>query len=179
MSGVRQETLEALAADVGALLIANGQQLATAESCTGGGLANRVTNVSGASAVFKAGFVTYSNVAKMRDLEVPGGLLKTYGAVSVQVAAAMARGAMRRAGTDWALATTGIAGPTGGTPTKPVGAVCIALARHDGPTVVEQHRFFRDREIFKDLAARTALALLLRAATHTKLQNEREGYRSL
>ena len=75
----------------------------------------------------------------------------------------MAEGALRRAGSHWALATTGIAGPTGGTPTKPVGTVCLALARRDGPTTVEQHRFFRDREAFKDLACRTALALLLRA----------------
>jgi len=139
------------------------ETLATAESCTGGGLANRVTNVSGASAVFLAGFVTYANEAKTRDLGVDAGLISAHGAVSSEVAAAMAEGALRRAGADWALSTTGIAGPTGGTPTKPVGTVCIALARRNGPTQVEAHRFFRDRELFKDLAARTALALLLRA----------------
>ena len=139
-----------------------GETLATAESCTGGGIANRVTNVSGASAVFLAGFVTYANEAKTRDLGVDAALIAAHGAVSPEVAAAMAEGALRRAGTDWALSTTGIAGPTGGTPTKPVGTVCIALARRNGPTQVEQHRFFRERELFKDLAARTALALLLR-----------------
>ena len=139
------------------------QTLATAESCTGGGLAHRVTNISGASAVFLAGYVTYANEAKTRDLGVDAALIAEHGAVSPQVAAAMAEGALRRAGSHWALATTGIAGPTGGTPTKPVGTVCLALARRDGPTTVEQHRFFRDREAFKDLACRTALALLLRA----------------
>ena len=144
-------------------LIERKQTVATAESCTGGGLANRITNISGASAVFLAGFVTYANEAKTRDLGVDAALIAAHGAVSPEVAAAMAEGALRRAGTDWALATTGIAGPTGGTPTKPVGTVCIALARRDGPTTVEQHRFFRDRALFKDLAARTALALLLRA----------------
>ncbi|MCX6968213.1 MAG: competence/damage-inducible protein A [Verrucomicrobia bacterium] len=138
------------------------ETLALAESCTGGGLANHVTNVSGASAVFLAGYVTYANEAKTRDLEVDAALIATHGAVSREVAAAMAEGALRRAGSDWALATTGIAGPTGGTEAKPVGTVCIALARRDGSTTVEQHRFFRDRELFKDLAARTALALLLR-----------------
>ena len=152
---VEQAVVEALAR--------RAQTLATAESCTGGGLANRVTNIPGASAVFLAGYVTYANEAKTRDLGVDAALLAEHGAVSPQVAAAMAEGALRRAGADWALATTGIAGPGGGTPTKPVGTVCIALARRNGPTTVEQHRFFRDRDVFKDIAARTALALLLRA----------------
>ena len=143
-------------------LAARKQTLATAESCTGGGIANRVTNVSGASAVFLAGYVTYSNEAKTRDLGVPADLIAQHGAVSPEVATAMAEGALRRAGTDWALATTGIAGPTGGTPEKPVGTVCIALARRNAPTQVERHRFFRDRDVFKDLTARTALALLLK-----------------
>ena len=144
-------------------LIQRKETLVTAESCTGGGLANRITNISGASAVFLAGYVTYANEAKTHDLGVDASLLAAHGAVSPEVAAAMAEGALRRAGADWALSTTGIAGPTGGTPTKPLGTLCIALARRNGPTAVEQHRFFRDRELFKDLAARTALALLLRA----------------
>lgn len=138
------------------------ETLATAESCTGGGIANRVTNVSGASAVFLAGYVTYSNEAKTRDLGVPAELIAQHGAVSPEVATAMAEGALRRAGTDWALATTGIAGPTGGTPEKPVGTVCIALARRGAPTQVQSHRLFRDRDVFKDLVARTALAWLLK-----------------
>jgi nicotinamide-nucleotide amidase len=145
-------------------LIRRRETLATAESCTGGGLANRITHISGASVPFKAGFVTYSNLAKMRDLGVPAGYLKTYGAVSPQVAAAMAKGALLRAKTDWALATTGIAGPTGGTPQKPVGTVCIALARRNGPTYVETQCYLRDRDVFKDIVARRALTLLLKAA---------------
>jgi len=144
-------------------LTRRGETLATAESCTGGGLANRVTNISGSSAVFLAGFVTYSNEAKTRDLGVDATLIAEHGAVSPQVAAAMAEGARKRAGTDWALSTTGIAGPTGGTAAKPVGTVCIALARKDGATQVETHCFFRDRDVFKDIAARTALTLLLHA----------------
>lgn len=146
-----------------AALTRRGETLATAESCTGGGLAHRVTNISGASTVFMAGYVTYANEAKTRDLGVPASLIAEHGAVSAPVAAAMAEGALRRAGTNWALSTTGIAGPTGGTPTKPVGTVFMALARRNGSTVVEEHRFFRDREVFKDIASRTALALLLKA----------------
>ena len=144
-------------------LARRGETLATAESCTGGGLANRITNISGSSSVFIAGFVTYANEAKTRDLGVDPALIAAHGAVSPEVAAAMAEGALHRAGGDWALSTTGVAGPTGGTPAKPVGTVCIALARRGGSTQVEQHRFFRDREVFKDIATRTALALLLRA----------------
>jgi nicotinamide-nucleotide amidase len=143
------------------------ESLATAESCTGGAIAHRVTNISGASAVFLAGYVTYSNEAKARDLGVPPDLIAQHGAVSLEVAAAMAEGALRRAGTDWALATTGIAGPTGGTPEKPVGTVCIALARRGGPTQLQRHRFFRDREVFKDQTARTALALLLKTINNS------------
>jgi nicotinamide-nucleotide amidase len=139
------------------------ETVATAESCTGGGLANCITNISGASAVFMAGFVTYANEAKTRELGVNAGLIEANGAVSHPVAAAMAEGALKRAGTDWALATTGIAGPTGGTSTKPVGTVFIALARRDGPTVVEAHRFFRDRDSFKTITIKTALNMLRRA----------------
>ena len=145
-----------------AALIRRGETLATAESCTGGGMANKITNISGASAVFMAGFVTYANEAKTRDLDVPENFILEHGAVSAIVAAAMAEGARRRAGTDWALATTGIAGPTGGTPTKPVGTVFMALARKNGPTDIQEHHFARERDVFKDLAARTALAMLLK-----------------
>ncbi|XHR29235.1 MAG: competence/damage-inducible protein A [Chthoniobacteraceae bacterium] len=146
-----------------AALTRRGETLATAESCTGGGIANRVTNVSGASAVFLAGFVTYANEAKSRDLSVPAELIAANGAVSEPVARAMAEGALLRAGTDWALSTTGVAGPTGGTPAKPVGTVFIALARKNGPTEVQEHHLVRERDIFKDITARTALALLLKA----------------
>jgi nicotinamide-nucleotide amidase len=144
------------------LLTARGETLATAESCTGGLIAHRVTNVPGASAVFLQGFVTYANHAKIRALGVPVALLEKHGAVSREVAAAMAEGARAAAGVDHALATTGIAGPGGGSAEKPVGTVFIALATKLGPTTVEQHRFPTDRETFKDLTAQTALDLLRR-----------------
>jgi nicotinamide-nucleotide amidase len=143
-------------------LTQRGETLATAESCTGGGLANRITNVSGASAVFLQGFVTYANAAKTAALGVDPALIAAHGAVSREVAEAMAEGARRVAGVDHALATTGIAGPTGGTPEKPVGTVFIALATKDGPTTVQPHRFATDRETFKHLTIQTALDLLRR-----------------
>ena len=144
------------------LLTARSESLATAESCTGGFLANRVTNVAGASAVFIEGFVTYANEAKMRALEVSPAALAEHGAVSAVVAQAMAEGARRVAGVDHALATTGIAGPGGGSAEKPVGTVFIALSSKVGETIVERHRFPTDRETFKFLATQTALDLLRR-----------------
>jgi nicotinamide-nucleotide amidase len=137
-----------------------GKKLAVAESCTGGLLANRITNVPGASEVFVEGFVTYSNESKTRALGVPAELISAHGAVSEPVARAMAEGALREGKADYALATTGIAGPGGGTPEKPVGTVFIALAGHDGETWVEQHAFPRDRESFKEYAVNTALDML-------------------
>ena len=141
------------------------ETLATAESCTGGLLAHRMTNVPGASAVFMQGFVTYANAAKTRALGVDAALLRAHGAVSREVAAAMAEGARASAGVDHALATTGIAGPGGGSDAKPVGTVFIAYATKFGPTIVEQHRFPTDRETFKDLTAQIALDLLRRNLT--------------
>ena len=143
-------------------LTERGETLATVESCTGGGLANRVTNVPGASAVFMQGFVTYANAAKTRAVGVDPALLAAHGAVSREVALAMAEGARAAAGVDHALATTGIAGPDGGSAEKPVGTVFIALATKFGSTIVEQHRFATDRETFKHLTIQTALDLLRR-----------------
>jgi nicotinamide-nucleotide amidase len=143
-------------------LTARGETLAIAESCTGGGLANRITNVPGASAVFLQGFVTYSNEAKTAALGVDQALIRAHGAVSHEVAGAMADGARRAAGADHALATTGIAGPGGGTAEKPVGCVYIALATKLGIGVIEKHRFPTDRETFKDLVCQTALDILRR-----------------
>ena len=144
------------------LLTARGETLAIAESCTGGFLAHRVTNVPGASAVFMQGFVTYADAAKTRALGVDAALLREHGAVSSEVAAAMAEGARAAAGVDHALATTGVAGPGGGSEAKPVGTVFIALATKLGPTVVERHRYQHERETFKNLTAQTALDLLRR-----------------
>lgn len=147
------------------LLAQRGETVATAESCTGGALAHRLTNVPGASAVFMQGFVTYANEAKTRALGVEAALIATHGAVSEPVARAMAEGARAAAGVDHALATTGIAGPGGGTEEKPVGTVFIALATKLGPTLVMQHRFPTDRENFKHLTTQTALDLLRRKLT--------------
>jgi len=139
-----------------------GEWLAVAESCTGGFLANRITNVSGASRVFGHGFITYANEAKERHLGVPAALLEAHGAVSEPVARAMAEGCLRVSGATHALAITGVAGPTGGTEDKPVGTVFIALASCGQPTVVRRffHPISRDR--FKLLASQAAMDLLRR-----------------
>jgi len=136
--------------------------VSTAESCSGGLLANRITDVPGASAVFREGFVTYSNEAKTRLLGVPAELVGRVGAVSREVAVAMAEGARERAGADYALALTGIAGPGGGSPEKPVGLVFISLARPGGETLCREARFLVDRTTFKQLATQTALDMLRR-----------------
>jgi nicotinamide-nucleotide amidase len=138
------------------------ETLATAESCTGGLMANRITNVSGASEVFLAGYVTYANAAKSDVLNVDSKLIDKHGAVSETVACAMAEGARARTGSTYGLATTGIAGPTGGSDEKPIGTVYIALASENSGTIVKKFRFPTDRETFKQLATQTALDLLRR-----------------
>jgi nicotinamide-nucleotide amidase len=145
------------------LLAARQARVATAESCTGGCLAHKLTNVPGASAVFDAGFVTYANAVKTALLGVPETMLAAHGAVSEPVAQAMAEGALRVAQADFALATTGIAGPGGGSAEKPVGTVFVALARKDGETKVVKLFHPTDRETFKFLIAQAALDLLRRA----------------
>lgn len=110
-------------------------KLATAESCTGGLVAGVITSIAGASDVFEAGFVTYSNSAKTKLVGVPAKLIEAYGAVSEETARAMADGAIQATGADIALAVTGIAGPGGGSAEKPVGLVHIAAARRGGPTL--------------------------------------------
>ncbi|HEX8311746.1 MAG TPA: CinA family nicotinamide mononucleotide deamidase-related protein [Chthoniobacteraceae bacterium] len=152
--------LEAVVVD---LLASRGEFLAVAESCTGGLLANRLTNVPGASMVFVEGFVTYANEAKIRGLDVDPAVLREHGAVSRQVAAAMARGAVAAARVDHAVATTGIAGPGGGTDKKPVGTVYIAFASKSGEVRVERHNIPTDRETFKFLATQAALDLIRRS----------------
>ena len=112
-----------------------GLMIATAESCTGGLVAAALTSVAGSSLVFERGFVTYSNRAKMEMLGVPGGLIEEHGAVSEQVARAMAEGAIEHSRADLAVSITGIAGPTGGSREKPVGLVHFACAARDGETL--------------------------------------------
>ena len=137
------------------------QTLALAESCTGGFIANRVTNVPGASAVLLAGLVTYSNAAKQAFLGVRAETLAAHGAVSEAVAREMAEGCRARTGADFALGVTGIAGPGGGTPEKPVGTVFIALASAAGTKVINPVNRY-DRETFKYLTSLQALELLRR-----------------
>jgi nicotinamide-nucleotide amidase len=153
---------EALEEVVVRLLKQRKQTLATAESCTGGLIANQITNVSGASEVFLAGYITYANSAKNDVLNVDSKLIEKNGAVSEAVARAMAEGACARAASTFGLATTGIAGPTGGSDEKPVGTVYIALASEDSETVARKFLFPTDRQTFKQLAAQAALDLLRR-----------------
>jgi nicotinamide-nucleotide amidase len=145
------------------LLTDREQTLAVAESCTGGFLAHRITNVPGASAVFLAGYVTYANEAKEGMLGVDPRLISAHGAVSENVAQAMAEGAQRQANATFALATTGVAGPGGGTDEKPVGTVFVALAGDGSPTQVRGFRFPDDRPTFKELATQAALEMLRRS----------------
>jgi nicotinamide-nucleotide amidase len=134
--------------------------LALAESCTGGLLANRITNVPGASRVFVGGFVTYSNDSKIGGLGVPEDLIAAHGAVSEPVARAMAEGVAEKADADFGIGITGIAGPSGGTPDKPTGTVYIAVAERGAQTECRKEFFPADRETFKQLASQTALDML-------------------
>jgi nicotinamide-nucleotide amidase len=118
-----------------------GMKLVTAESCTAGLIAATIARAPGASAVLERGFVTYSNEAKIELLGVPPDLIKRRGAVSMEVALAMAEGALANAPADLAIAVTGIAGPSGGSADKPVGLVHIAAARRNGPRLHEEKRF--------------------------------------
>ena len=146
------------AAELVALLAARKLNITTAESCTGGLIAARITDIAGASAVFHQGVVTYANDAKTALLGVREESLKTHGAVSEVVAKEMAEGAMRSATSDIAIAVTGIAGPTGGTPEKPVGLVFIAVATAQ-ETRVEKHLFADNRKAIREQAVEAALRL--------------------
>jgi nicotinamide-nucleotide amidase len=141
------------------LLTGRKETLAIAESCTGGLLANRITNIPGASSVFLAGYICYANEAKIDMLGVDPKLIEKHGAVSEPVARALAQHARMRARSTYAVATTGIAGPSGGSPEKPVGTVYIALATPD-EIVVKKLFFPSDRETFKQMAAQAAFGLL-------------------
>ncbi len=153
---------ETLGEAVVGLLRADKLSLAVAESCTGGLLASRITDVPGASEVFLAGYVTYANRAKESALGVPRTLLETHGAVSETVAAEMAEGARRAGASRLALSTTGIAGPGGAVPGKPAGTVFVGLAAEGHPTVVRCCYFPMDRATFKHMATSAALDLLRR-----------------
>jgi len=149
LAAVSQELVDALRA--------RGWTLATAESCTGGGVAHAVTAIPGSSEVFDRGFVTYSNEAKTGMLGVPAATIAREGAVSEAVAAAMADGALRSSRADVAVAITGIAGPGGGTPAKPVGTVCFAWATHDGTREVLTRHLEGDRDAVRSASVRLAI----------------------
>jgi nicotinamide-nucleotide amidase len=146
---------------VGDALASRGLWLAAAESCTGGLVTSRLTDVAGSSRYVGASIVAYANEAKTSLLGVPATLLAAHGAVSEPVARAMAEGVRSRAGADLGLGITGIAGPTGGTPEKPVGTVAIALASKEG-TNARSFRFFGDRELVKFQASQAALDMVRR-----------------
>lgn len=148
-----------MAAVVGELLGKSGRTLATAESCTGGLIGQMVTDVPGASGYYLGGVVSYANTVKESLLDVPAQLLAAHGAVSDQVAAAMVAGCRKRFGADYAVAVTGIAGPDGGTPEKPVGLVYTALASPNGVSV-ERQIFPGDRPSVRNRAAVAALNML-------------------
>ena len=154
--GVDDEDLEQV---VGALLQERGWTLAVAESCTGGLILDRLTNVPGSSAYVERGYVTYSNAAKVRDLQVPATLIEKHGAVSKEVAIAMAEGARKAAGTTFGLSTTGIAGPSGATPDKPVGLVYVGYADAEASLAV-RFTLGEGRRRVKERAAQAALELL-------------------
>ncbi|HHY10150.1 MAG TPA: competence/damage-inducible protein A [Firmicutes bacterium] len=157
--GTDEETLEQA---VGLKLSKAGLTVSLAESCTGGLIGHRLTNIPGSSNYFLRGYVAYSNEAKIDDLKVPRETLAEYGAVSEQTARAMAKGVQSRAASDFGLAVTGIAGPGGASAAKPVGLVYIGLAS-PGDTIVVRHNFSGSREQIKERAAQTALYCLWRA----------------
>jgi nicotinamide-nucleotide amidase len=154
------ETL-ALAAAVLTACRARNWHVATAESCTGGLVAAALTAIAGASEVVERGLVTYSNEAKIELLGVPRETIAAHGAISAETAAAMARGAVVRAGVDLAVSITGIAGPAGGTPQKPVGLAFVAVLRRGQKATVERHVFTGDRSAVRRAIAERALELLL------------------
>ncbi len=139
---------------------ARGVTLATAESCTGGLIAAALTAIAGSSDVVDRGFVTYSNEAKADMLGVPAALIASSGAVSEPVASAMAEGAIRASRATVAVSVTGVAGPGGGTASKPVGLVCFGLAERGGSTRTEQHVFPGDRTAIREATVAHALTLI-------------------
>jgi len=154
--------LSTLAADVGARLKRSAQWLATAESCTGGGLTEALTAIPGSSAWFERGFITYSNLAKQELLGVPEEMIAQHGAVSAVVARAMAEGVLAHSHAQFAIAITGIAGPGGGSAEKPVGTVIIAWAGTQRESREQQYAFVGDRAMIRRQSVLAALQGLLR-----------------
>lgn len=159
------ELPDSLIADAEALLAAYraaGLRIATAESCTGGLVAACLTAIAGSSDVVERGFVTYSNEAKTELIGVPTGLIERHGAVSAQVARAMAEGVLAHSRADASVAVTGIAGPGGASPGKPVGLVYLCAARKGREPMVERHQFHGDRHVVRLASVELAFSLLRR-----------------
>ena len=155
------DQISQLAAELGQQLQALKAQVTTAESCTGGGIAEAITRIAGSSAWFEAGFVTYSNQQKTRQLNVPEPLFAQVGAVSREVVEAMVRGAQQQSGAQFAVAVSGVAGPGGGSPSKPVGTVWLAWGA--GDEVSAECRYFPgDRDEVRRQTVVAALEGLIR-----------------
>jgi nicotinamide-nucleotide amidase len=154
------DNLIQLAKEVGEALEKKNLLLATAESCTGGGVAYALTEISGSSNWFECGFVTYSNASKSELLDIPAALIAQHGAVSEEIAAAMAEGALANSEAHVALSTTGIAGPSGAVPGKPIGTVCFAWSMH-GKTYTERLHLSGDRKSIREQTVAHALKGLL------------------
>lgn len=161
LEAINDEGLYSLAERSGAVLQSHGHRLVTAESCTGGWVAQCVTEVAGSSVWFERGFVTYSNEAKQELLGVPVALLEAHGAVSEETVRAMATGALRASHADCTLAVSGIAGPGGAVPGKPVGTVWFAWALKDGVCVSRRELFPGDRQTVRRQAVAMALQGIL------------------
>ena len=170
--GVTQTELELLAAELGEALLARQARVATAESCTGGWVAQCLTAIAGSSAWFERGFVTYSNSAKEESLGVPAETLSAFGAVSEETAAAMARGTLQHAEASFSVGITGIAGPGGATPGKPVGTVCFGFGQAGQPPITRRLVFPGDRRAVRAGAVAFALKGLLGLVRGTGVPSE-------
>ncbi len=160
MSQKIEDPLLALAARLGAAALARGTIIATAESCTGGLVAGAITSIAGSSGWFERGFVTYSDLAKEQQLGVASSTIERFGAVSEETAKAMAQGAVRGSAAQWAVAVTGIAGPDGGSPDKPVGTVWFAWAGPDHLQALKR-QFDGDRAAVRQASVQVALEGLI------------------
>jgi nicotinamide-nucleotide amidase len=157
--------LHEITQELARVLIKNNWHLSTAESCTGGMVAASITELAGSSEWFERGYVTYSNQSKSEDIDVSQNLIEQHGAVSDQVARAMALGAKQNSGSDLSLSITGIAGPTGGSPEKPIGTVCFAWALANDQIVSETKHFEGNRQQIRQQACDFSLRKLLSLVT--------------
>lgn len=155
------DDLPGLVQRLGERLRARGERMCTVESCTGGGIAQALTDIAGSSDWFECGWVCYSNASKTAMVDVPAELIAREGAVSEAVARAMVEGGLAHSDAQLAVSVTGIAGPGGGTPDKPVGTVCFGWQRRGGPARVETRRFAGDRREVRAGTVHHALAALL------------------